>query len=186
MKTMRKFGMMLMTVMIAFSMTACGDDDDNGDSPFGGGSSVTVNGTTFSVYKGHWDVAVANGSDTFYTLQFYNFSSVNALPDPIHIVSVVYHVTNGDQSAPATGEFSGSDFNVSVTKLSSNESQDRTYYTYPADNASAKLKVTKSGSNYTVEFGAMKYTDGSTSTTYNGTAFSFSGALTKGLLIDVD
>lgn len=177
--------MMLMAVMIAFSMTACGDDDDNGDGPFGGGSSVTVNGTTFSVYKGHWDVAVENGSDTFYTLQFYNFSSANAVTDPINIITVVYRVTNGAQSAPATGEFSGSDFNVSVTKLSSNESQDRAYYTYPADNATAKLKVTKSGSNYNIEFGAMKFTDANSSTTYNGTAFSFSGALTKGLLIDV-
>ena len=32
MKTLRLFGMMLMTVLMAFNMTACGDDDDNSGS----------------------------------------------------------------------------------------------------------------------------------------------------------
>ena len=145
-----------------------------------GGASVAVNGTTFSVYNAYWDVNVANGNDTFYTLQFYNFDKLGGA-DPMDIVTIIYKVTGGGQTAPATGEFT--DFDVSVTRISSNEAQDKQYYTYDADNPNAKLKVTKNGSGYLVQFGAMKYTDGNSTTTYNGTAFSFAGSFTKGTLL---
>ena len=145
-----------------------------------GGASVGVNGTTFSVYNAYWDVNVANGNDTFYTLQFYNFDKLGGA-DPMDIVTIIYKVTGGGQTAPATGEFT--DFDVSVTRISSNEAQDKQYYTYDADNPNAKLKVTKNGSGYMVQFGAMKYTDGNTTTTYDGTAFSFAGSFTKGTLL---
>ena len=49
----------------------------------------------------------------------------------------------------------------------------------------SKLKVAKSGSGYQIQFGAMKYTtDGGTnSPTYDGTAFSYTGPVAKGLSI---
>lgn len=185
MKTMRKIGMMLMTAMVAFGMTACDVNDDNAiatvDNPDAKGVSMTINGTTFSVYNAYWDVNVANGNDTFYTLQFYNFAALGTV-DPMDIITIVYKVTGGSQTAITTGEFS--DFEVSVTKVSSNSSLDKEYYTYGTDN-NAKLKVTKSGGGYQVDFGAMKYTDGNSTTTYDGTAFSFTGSFTKGTLLQV-
>ena len=39
MKTIRFYGMMLMTVMLAFCMASCGDDDDEDD---GGGTTATI------------------------------------------------------------------------------------------------------------------------------------------------
>lgn len=146
----------------------------------GGSASLTVNGTTFSVYNAYWDVAVANGSDAFYTLQFYNFDVLGAA-DPMEIVTITYKVPNGSQTAIATGEFS--DYEVAVTKMGSNEALDKQYYTFGSDNPGTKLTVTKNGSGYLVQFGAMKYTDGNNPTTYVGTPFSFSGGFKKGTLL---
>lgn len=148
----------------------------------GGSASVTVNGTTFSVDNARWDATVLNGNETFYTLQIYNCDVLGGA-DPMDIVSIVYKVPNGSQTALATGEFT--DFEVSLTRTGSNEAQDRQYYTNFSDNAGAKLKVSKTGSGYLVQFGAMKYTvDGSAgATTYNGSVFSFAGAINKGLLL---
>ena len=148
----------------------------------GGSASVTVNGTAFSVDNARWDATVLNGNETFYTLQIYNCDVLGGA-DPMDIVSIVYKVPNGSQTALATGEFT--DFEVSLTRTGSNEAQDRQYYTNFSDNAGAKLKVSKTGSGYLVQFGAMKYTvDGSAgATTYNGSVFSFAGAINKGLLL---
>lgn len=148
----------------------------------GGAASVTVNGTTFSVYNARWDATVLNGSETFYTLQIYNCDAL-AGADPMDIVSIVYKVPNGSQTALATGEFT--DFEVSLTRTGSNDAQDRQYYSNFTDNAGAKLKVSKTGNGYLVQFGAMKYTiDGTAgATTYNGSVFSFAGAVNKGLLL---
>ena len=154
---------------------------------FGSGSSasVTVNGTTFTVDNARWTVDVLNGSDAFYTLQFYNFDVLGGA-DPMDIVSIVYRVPNGSQTELATGEFT--DFEVSLTRTGSNEAQDRQYYALSSDTPNAKLKVSKTGGGYLVQFGAMKYTvDGSAgATTYNGSVFSFAGAVNKGLLLQFE
>lgn len=146
-----------------------------------GGASVKVDGTTFSVYDAHWKADVANGNDTFYTIQIAN-SDTFAGSDPFDVVSIVYKVTNGSQTELATGEFA--DFDVSLTKIGS--SVDKQFYAGSGLNGNnAKLKVTKSGGGYQIQFGAMKYTVESTTstTTYDGTAFSFSGAVKKGLIL---
>ena len=186
---MRTIGMMLMAAMMAFSMSACTNENDDNSTPAGldGGSdravsSITVNGTTFSVFYACWDAKVLNGNDTFYTVSIYNSSTLGGA-DPFDTVSIVYKVVNGSQTALATGEFTS--FDVCVSRLSSDETKDRLYYAYSTEYGNAgKLNVTKSGSGYQIEFGAMKYIiEGSPeATTYNGTAFSFSGAVTKELL----
>lgn len=145
-----------------------------------GSASVAVNGTTFSVYNAYWDVSILNENDAFYTLQFYNFDTLGGA-DPMDIVTITYKVTGGGKKAPATGEFT--DFAVSLSRISSNGAKDKQYYTYDSDNAGAKLKVGKSGNGYKVQFSAMKYTDGNSTTTYKGTAFSFAGPFTKGTLL---
>jgi hypothetical protein len=190
MKTMRTIGMMLMAAMMAFCMSACTNENDDNSVPAGldgggarGASSITVNGTTFSVYHACWDAKVLNGSDTFYTLSIYNSSSLGGA-DPFDTVSIVYKVVNGSQTDLATGEFTS--FDVCVSRLSSDDTKDKLYYGYSSEYGNAgKLKVTKSGSGYQIEFGAMKYVvEGSPeATTYDGTAFSFSGAVAKGLLV---
>lgn len=146
-----------------------------------GGASVKVDGTTFSVYDAHWKADVANGNDTFYTIQIAN-SDTFAGSDPFDVVSIVYKVTNGSTTELATGEFA--DFDVSLTKIGS--SVDKQFYASSTLNGNnAKLKVTKSGGGYQIQFGAMKYTVDSTTstTTYNGTAFSYAGAVNKGLIL---
>lgn len=146
-----------------------------------GGASVKIDGTTFSVYDAHWTADVLNGNDTFYTIQIAN-SDTFAGSDPFEVVSIVYKVTNGNAAELATGEFA--DFDVSLTKIGS--SVDKQYYAGSTLNGNnAKLKVTKSGGGYQIQFGAMKYTVDSTTstTTYNGTAFSFAGAVNKGLIL---
>lgn len=147
-----------------------------------GGASVTVDGTTFSVNDAHWTADVLNGNDTFYTIQIAN-SDTFAGADPFNVVSIVYKVANGSTAELATGEFA--DFDVSLTKIGS--SVDKQFYAGSTLNGNnAKLKVTKSGGGYQIQFGAMKYTVDSTTstTTYNGTAFSFAGAVKKGLILE--
>ena len=146
-----------------------------------GGASVKVDGTTFSVSYANWKADVLNGNDTFYTIQIANSDTFGGA-DPFDVVSIVYKVANGKTNELATGEFS--DFEVSVTRLSSNEANDRMFYAFGSD-SKAKLKVTKSGSGYQIQFGAMKYTtDGGTgSPTYDGSAFSYTGPVTNGLSI---
>lgn len=152
------------------------------EAPAGrGGASVKVDGTTFSVYDARWKADVLNGNDTFYTIQIAN-SEVFAGADPFDVVSIVYKVTNGSTTELATGEFA--DFDVSLTKIGS--SADKQFYAGSTLNGNnAKLKVTKNGGSYQIQFGAMKYTVESTTstTTYDGTAFSFSGAVKKGLIL---
>ena len=146
-----------------------------------GGASVKVDGTTFSVYDARWSADVLNGNDTFYTVQIAN-SDTFAGADPFDVVSIVYKVTNGSQTELATGEFA--DFDVALTKIGS--SADKQFYAGSTLNGNnAKLKVTKNGGIYQIQFGAMKYTIDSTTstTTYNGTAFSFSGAVMNGLIL---
>ena len=146
-----------------------------------GGASVKVDGTTFSVYDAHWSADILNGNDTFYSIQIAN-SDTFLGADPFDVVSIVYKVTNGSTTELATGEFA--DFDVSLTKIGS--SVDKQFYASSTLNGNnAKLKVTKSGGGYQIQFGAMKYTVDSTTstTTYNGTAFSFSGAVKKGLIL---
>ena len=146
-----------------------------------GGASVKVDGTTFSVYDACWKADVLNGNDTFYTVQIANSDTFGGA-DPFEVVSIVYKVVNGSTTELATGEFA--DFDVSLTKIGS--SVDKQFYAGSTLNGNnAKLKVTKSGGIYQIQFGAMKYTvDATTSTTtYNGTAFSFSGTVKKGLIL---
>jgi hypothetical protein len=146
-----------------------------------GGASVKVDGTTFSVYDAHWKADVANGNDTFYTIQIANSDTFGG-SDPFDVVSIVYKVTNGSTTELATGEFA--DFDVSLTKIGS--SADKQFYAGSTLNGNnAKLKVTKNGGSYQIQFGAMKYTIDSTTstTTYNGTAFSFSGTVMNGLIL---
>ena len=146
-----------------------------------GGASVKVDGTTFSVYDARWSADVLNGNDTFYTVQIAN-SDTFAGADPFDVVSIVYKVTNGSQTELATGEFA--DFDVALTKIGS--SADKQFYAGSTLNGNnAKLKVTKNGGIYQIQFGAMKYTIDSTTstTTYNGTAFSFSGTVMNGLIL---
>ena len=146
-----------------------------------GGASVKVDGTTFSVYDAHWSAEVLNGNETFYTLQIANSDTFGGA-DPFDVVSIVYKVTNGSTAELATGEFA--DFDVSLTKIGS--SADKQFYAGSTLNGNnAKLKVTKNGGGYQIQFGAMKYTIDSTTstTTYDGTAFSFSGAVKKGLIL---
>ena len=98
------------------------------------------------------------------------------------MVSIVYKVVNGSTTELATGEFA--DFDVSLTKIGS--SVDKQFYAGSTLNGNnAKLKVTKIGGGYQIQFGAMKYTIDSTTstTTYDGTAFSYSGSVKKGLLL---
>lgn len=186
MKTRKTFVLMLMAAMVAFGFVACGSDDDNTTSPPSGGtggttSSITVGGATFSVFNGYWRANVLNGNEVFYTLQLYNFTSTQSA-EPTDIVTVTYKVQNGSPSAIATGEFTN--FQVSLTKVSNNSTADRQYYAFGDQNGNnAKLKVTQSGSGYTVEFGGMKYTDGESATTFDGTAFSFTGTFTYGTLL---
>ena len=146
-----------------------------------GGASVKVDGTTFSVSYANWKADVLNGNDTFYTIQIAN-SDTFLGTDPFDVVSIVYKVANGKTNELATGEFS--DFEVSVTRLSANEANDRMFYAFGSD-SNAKLKVAKSGSGYQIQFGAMKYTtDGGTgSPTYDGSAFSYTGPVANGLSI---
>jgi len=146
-----------------------------------GGASVKVDGTTFSVYDARWTADVLNGNDTFYTVQISNSDTFGGA-DPFDVVSIVYKVTNGSTTELATGEFA--DFDVSLTKIGS--SADKQFYGSSTLNGNnAKLKVSKTGNGYLVQFGAMKYTIDSTTstTTYDGTAFSFSGAVKKGLIL---
>ena len=146
-----------------------------------GGASVKVDGTTFSVYDAHWKADVLNGNDTFYTIQIANSDTFGG-SDPFDVVSIVYKVTNGSQTELATGEFA--DFDVSLTKIGS--SVDKQFYAGSTLNGNnAKLKVTKNGGSYQIQFGAMKYTVDSTTstTTYDGTAFSFAGAVKNGLIL---
>lgn len=187
MKTMKSIGMMLMAAVVAFGFVACGSDDNNTTPPPPGGdsgttSSITVNGATFSVFNGYWRANVLNGNEVFYTLQLYNYTASTQSTDPKDIVTVTYKVQNGSQSAIATGEFTN--FQVSLTKVSSNSSLDRQYYAFSDQNGNnTKLKVTQSGTGYTVEFGGMKYTDGESTTTFDGTAFAFTGTFTYGTLL---
>ena len=142
---------------------------------------MKVDGTTFSVYDARWSAEVLNGNDTFYTLQIANSDTFGGA-DPFDVVSIVYKVTNGSTTELATGEFA--DFDVSLTKIGS--SVDKQFYAGSTLNGNnAKLKVTKSGGGYQIQFGAMKYTIDSTTstTTYDGTAFSFSGTVKKGLIL---
>ena len=122
---------------------------------------MKVDGTTFSVYDACWKADVLNGNDTFYTVQIANSDTFGGA-DPFDVVSIVYKVVNGSTTELATGEFA--DFDVSLTKIGS--SVDKQFY------AGSTLN-------------AMKYTvDATTSTTtYNGTAFSFSGTVKKGLIL---
>ncbi|MBP5776292.1 MAG: hypothetical protein J6W56_01965, partial [Prevotella sp.] len=141
---MRTIGMMLMTAVMAFGMSAC-TNDDNPVVPSIGSASITVDGTTFSVNYAYWEAKVLNGNDTFYTLSVYNSSTFGGA-DPFDAVSIVYKVVGGDKTKLATGEFSN--FDVCVSRLSSNSSKDRIYYGYSTEYGNkAKLKVTKSGSN---------------------------------------
>ena len=146
-----------------------------------GGASIAIDGTKFSVSYANWSADVLNGNDTFYTLQIAN-SDTFLGADPFDVVSIVYKVTNGSTNELATGEFS--DFEVSVTRLSSNEANERMFYAFGSDN-DAKLMVKKSGSGYQIQLGAMKYTTdgGADSPTYNGSAFSFAGPVAKELSV---
>ena len=186
--------MMLMVVLLAFGMSACTANEDNsviyngpeesdGDNPDDREAELfTVNGTTFSVNYASFKAEVLNANDTFYCLQFANGATFGSV-DPFDVVSIVYSVTNGSQTELATGEFTN--FEVSVTRLSADESQDCIYYAFASDTPGAKLKVTKSGNGYQIDFDAMKYTIDSTTstTTYDGTAFSFTGTVNKGLIV---
>ena len=148
-----------------------------------GGASVKVDGTTFSVYDAHWKADVANGNETFYTLQIANSDTFGGA-DPFDVVSIVYKVTNGSTAELATGEFTS--FDVCVSRLSSDDAKDKMYYAYSNEYGNAgKLKVTKNGGGYQIQFGAMKYVIevSPEATTYDGTAFSFSGAVKKGLIL---
>ena len=146
-----------------------------------GGASITIDGTKFSVSHANWKADVLNGNDTFYTLQVANSANF-ADVDPYDVVSIVYKVANGNVNELATGEFS--DFEVSVTRLSANEANDRTFYAFGSDD-NVKLYVVKNGSGYQIKLDAMKYTTdgGAASPTYDGSAFSYAGPVAKGLSI---
>lgn len=177
---MKFLAMLMMGAVMSFGLTACGDDDDdNGGGGSRGGTSVTVNGTTFSVSNAYWHIDTTNENDTFYELALMNCTLPN-VKDPWVSISILYHVTGGSTTQMASGEFD--DYQVSLGYVSSDDSKDRAYVAFGKyDGNSGKLKVSVSGSNVTVEVPALKYTDGlsSSSATYSGGAFSFSGSMSQ-------
>ena len=182
MKTMKYFGMLVMGAIMAFGFTACGsDDDDNGGG--GGGSrattSVTINGTTFGVSNAYWNIETANQNDTFYELTLMNCNWPN-VSDPLMSIGIIYHVKDGSTAQMLSGEFD--DYQVAVSLVSQDETKDKSYIAYSKlDDNSGKLKVTISGNSVTVQVPALKYYNGfeSSTTTYPGGAFSFTGSMSK-------
>lgn len=178
---MKYFGMLVMGAMMAFGFTACGSDDDNND---GGGSrgsaAVTINGTTFSVSNAYWHIDTANENDTFYELTLMNCSWPN-VRDPYMTIGIIYHVKGGSTDQMASGEFD--DYQVAASLVSQDDTKDKSYIAYGKyDENGGKLKVTISGGNVvTVQVPALKYYNGfeSSTTTYPGGSFTFTGSLSK-------
>lgn len=171
---MRKFALMLLAVVTAYSLTSCHHHHHDDPWDQGGTVSITVNGTTFSADHAYWSAEILNTNETWYTLSLYNCSYPN-VTDPWLSISIVYHVVNGSTSAPATGSFTN--FQVSLSKTCSDDSQDRWYYAFGNEGGNnTTLNISKNGNKYNVQCGAMKYIDGfATSNTYPGGAFSYSG-----------
>lgn len=75
MKTLKYFGMMMLTMMMAFSMASCGSDKDKDDEGGGGGSSSSI--------VGSWYVVEEDTGVTSYTIM--NYKSNGTL-----VVTVVF------------------------------------------------------------------------------------------------
>ena len=174
--------MLLMTAAMTIGFAACSDDDDNNTDgvPFGGGNpSITVNGITFSGSYAFFNIDTANETDTFYELWISN-SNYPSINDPLVNISIVYRVTGGSTTQIATGEFDN--FQVSLSSIGSDDSKDRMFSAFnKSDGNDAKLKVSKSGSNISIEVPALNYTQiyptPETTTTYPGGACSYSGSI---------
>lgn len=177
---MKYFGMLVMGAMMAFGFTACGSDDDNNDGggSRGGKTSVTVNGKTFSGSYAFYNIETTDGV-TWYELWISN-CNLPSVSDPWECLTVLYPVTDGSTTQMASGEFS--DYQLSVTSASMDESKDVAYYAFSGYNGNTgKVKVTVSGSTVSVEVPALNYVSSlaENAPTYAGGAFSFSGSMSK-------
>ncbi len=179
MKTLKYLSMMAFAAIMSFGLTACNNDDDNGG---GGGTrgktSVTVNGTTFSVSYGYWDAIATNNETVMYQFYAYN-NKIENWKDPIHHVSVIYSSNSTIVTGLETGTFDS--YTVSVGITTANDLKDIAYYAYAGENGNTgKIKVSKSGDTYTIEVPSLNYhTFENENKTFPGTAFSFTGTLAK-------
>ena len=181
MKAIKFFAMMLVVAAMALGTTSCGDDEPSGAT---GTLTVTVNGDKFTVDRAYWsvytldelkDAELKGGATTFYYIHLYNCDYPN-VKDPWHSITIAYTKTEGATNTFADGTFS--DFEVSLSILSEDDSKDRQYYAYShEDGNNGVLKVSHDG-GVTLSVSAMKYTkDPTDEATFSGPAFTFSGSI---------
>ena len=168
-KTFRLFGTMLMAAVLAFTMTACGDDDDDApdNRPSTAGISLTINTTNFTVDRAFWSSSVLNENEKWFTITLSNCDIMNPV-SPWHTISVIFRNDDGDLNVLPKGTFDILSMSASIVTTDN----DITYYAYSG-------KVTIGANSITIP--AIEYTQSpsGTGTKYKGTNFSFSGSFTK-------
>lgn len=173
-KTIHFLGMMLMAAMVAFSLTACGSDNNDapanpndGLPPTAGGTTLTINGASFVIDRAYWTSAVLNENQKWYNIYLSN-CDVNNPTIPWHCITLTFHFDNGDLNVLPQGTFDIKA--MSATIIGTN--QDVAYYAVSG-------QVTIAGNSLSIP--ALEYTvdPNGEGTKYRGTAIGFSGTFTK-------
>ncbi len=168
-KTFRFLGTILMAAVVAFTMTACGDDNDDASSnpPSIAGTSLTINATNFTVNRAYWTSEVLNENEKWFTIMLSNCDIMNPV-SPWHTISVVFRNNDGDLNVLPQGTFDILSMSASIVTTDS----DIAYYAFSG-------QVTIGANSITIP--ALEYTESldGTGTKYKGSNFSFSGSFTK-------
>ena len=160
------------------------DDDDDDDDPVGGSSSFTGNGLTFdySNPNGSWYANEGAFYFQMFNCDYYRaFEEKNAdmLPETIQMMTVGFE-TNGELKSIPTGQYSP--FYVIISSITKQELiQGNNHGTQYAGYSTSPVKISKSGNEYTIEFGRLEFNDnlngGNKPFTIDG--FTWKGTLDK-------
>lgn len=174
-KTIHFFGMMLMAAVVAFSLVACGSDNNDapanpndGTPPPADGTTLTINGSSFVVDRAYWTSAVLNETQNWYTIYLSNADVNNPTVNPWHCITLTFHTDSGNLNVLPQGTFDIK--GMSATIIGTN--QDVAYYAVSG-------QVTIAGNSLSIP--ALEYTldPNGEGTRYRGTAIGFSGTFTK-------
>ena len=158
-----------------------GDDDDD-DNPVGGSSSFTGNGLTFNYSdpNGAWYANEGAFYFQMFNCDYYRAveeENANLLPETIQMMTIGFE-TNGELKSIPTGQYSP--FYVIIASITKQQlMQGDNHGTQYVGYSTSPVKISKSGNEYTIEFGTLEFNDN-----VNGgnKPFTISGFTWKGTL----
>lgn len=168
MKALRKIGCILAAMCLSLSMISCSED---GPGEGQGESSVLLGSKTFETPYGFWTVQ-NSGNSTYAIMEFYNADPLSSnLPNSMDMVLIEFELPDGQEEITST-KIKGGEYHIYTATGVTISSEGLQCESRHGDISNSDLKITRNGSNYTINIDNATVSDDNNSYRFK---FSYSG-----------